>query len=169
VQPYSDSLRGSSDKIGTIQRRLAWPLRKDDTHKSRSVPNFLHVTALLPRVLEPPKPTSDGTWVVEQHPRRIAWPEAFWCGALGVHRHANIAAGCRVVHSAFVATPDKVIVTQGNPPKRVAEDKFSQNPIRHDMRDAGRPSPKEAPAAHSTFPSTPAGQRQACAHNQCCV
>ena len=27
-------------KIGTIQRRLAWPLRKDDTHKSRSVNNF---------------------------------------------------------------------------------------------------------------------------------
>ena len=37
----SDSLRGSSDKIGTIQRRLAWPLRKDDTHKSRSVNDFL--------------------------------------------------------------------------------------------------------------------------------
>ena len=35
----SDSLRGSSVKIGTIQRRLAWPLRKDDTHKSRSVNN----------------------------------------------------------------------------------------------------------------------------------
>ena len=35
----SDSLRGSSVKIGTIQRRLAWPLRKDDTHKSRSVTN----------------------------------------------------------------------------------------------------------------------------------
>ena len=32
---YLDSLRGSSVKIGTIQRRLAWPLRKDDTHKSR--------------------------------------------------------------------------------------------------------------------------------------
>ena len=30
----------SSDKIGTLQRRLAWPLRKDDTHKSRSVPSF---------------------------------------------------------------------------------------------------------------------------------
>ena len=27
-----DSFRGSSDKIGTIQRRLAWPLREDDTH-----------------------------------------------------------------------------------------------------------------------------------------
>ena len=35
-----DSLRGSSVKIGTIQRRFAWPLRKDDTHKSRSVNNF---------------------------------------------------------------------------------------------------------------------------------
>ena len=40
-----DSLRGSSVKIGTIQRRLAWPLRKDDTHKSRSVTIFLHATA----------------------------------------------------------------------------------------------------------------------------
>ena len=35
-----DPLRRSSVKIGTIQRRLAWPLRKDDTHKSRSVTNF---------------------------------------------------------------------------------------------------------------------------------
>ena len=35
-----DSLRGSSVKIGTIQRRFAWPLRKDDTHTSRSVSNF---------------------------------------------------------------------------------------------------------------------------------
>ncbi len=30
----------TSDKIGMIQRRLAWPLRKDDTHKSRNGPNF---------------------------------------------------------------------------------------------------------------------------------
>ena len=36
-----DSLPRSSDKIGMIQRRLAWPLRKDDTHKSRSIPSFL--------------------------------------------------------------------------------------------------------------------------------
>ena len=34
------SLRGSSVKIGTIQRRLAWPPRKDDTHKSISVNIF---------------------------------------------------------------------------------------------------------------------------------
>ena len=39
-QVHLDSLRGSSVKIGTIQRRLAWPLRKDDTLKSRSVTNF---------------------------------------------------------------------------------------------------------------------------------
>ena len=35
-----DSLWGTSDKIGTIQRRLAWPLRKDDTHKLRRVDYF---------------------------------------------------------------------------------------------------------------------------------
>ena len=39
-QNYADAGRleprkRSSAKIGTIQRRLAWPLRKDDTHKSR--------------------------------------------------------------------------------------------------------------------------------------
>ena len=38
--PFLDPLRRSSVKIGTIQRRLAWPLRKDDTHKSRSVTSF---------------------------------------------------------------------------------------------------------------------------------
>ena len=38
-----DSLRRLSVKIGTIQRRLAWPLRKDDTHKSRSVNIFLQI------------------------------------------------------------------------------------------------------------------------------
>merc|ERR1711907_590530 len=35
-----DLLRESSVKIGTIQRRLAWPLRKDDTHKSRKYNHF---------------------------------------------------------------------------------------------------------------------------------
>ena len=40
----TDSLRGTSGKIGTIQRRLAWPLRKDDTHKSRSVTIFLKIS-----------------------------------------------------------------------------------------------------------------------------
>ncbi|TYH46441.1 hypothetical protein ES332_D11G335500v1 [Gossypium tomentosum] len=39
-QPSGVVPSGTSDKIGTIQRRLAWPLRKDDTHKSRNGPNF---------------------------------------------------------------------------------------------------------------------------------
>ena len=47
----SDSLRRSSVKIGTIQRRLAWPLRKDDTHKSRSVSIFLFFDLVCPRAL----------------------------------------------------------------------------------------------------------------------
>ena len=42
-QLLTDSLRGSSIKIGTIQRRLAWPLRKDDTHKSGSVLIFFTI------------------------------------------------------------------------------------------------------------------------------
>ena len=46
----SDSLRGSSVKIGTIQRRLAWPLRKDDTHKSRRVHKFFVLFCLAPEV-----------------------------------------------------------------------------------------------------------------------
>ena len=36
-------LRKSSVKIETIHKRLAWPLRKDDTHKSRSVNIFVKV------------------------------------------------------------------------------------------------------------------------------
>ena len=49
-----DSLRGSSVKIGTIQRRLAWPPRKDDTHThtSRNVNNMsgrARLCALLAR------------------------------------------------------------------------------------------------------------------------
>ena len=47
----SDPLRRSSVKIGTIQRRLAWPLRKDDTHKSRSVSHFLTSCQLVAMVL----------------------------------------------------------------------------------------------------------------------
>ena len=35
-----DSLRGSSPKLGTIQIILAWPLRKDEMHKSRSVSKY---------------------------------------------------------------------------------------------------------------------------------
>ena len=47
-----EPLRWSSVKIGTIQRRLAWPLRKDDTHKSRSIALlFSHVDCASQPVL----------------------------------------------------------------------------------------------------------------------
>ena len=36
-----DSLRGSSVNIGTMQRRLAWPLRKDDTHNDQDDVNHV--------------------------------------------------------------------------------------------------------------------------------
>jgi len=36
---------GSSVKIGKIQRRLAWPLCKDDTHNSRRSITFFFVYA----------------------------------------------------------------------------------------------------------------------------
>ncbi|KAH6556462.1 hypothetical protein KP509_1Z176900 [Ceratopteris richardii] len=54
---------GTSDKIGTIQRRLAWPLRKDDTHKSRN--GCARVLALVP------SGTSDKIGTIQ---RRLAWP-----------------------------------------------------------------------------------------------
>ena len=41
--PSSGVTPVSYDKIGTIQRRLAWPLRKDDTHKSRTYHFFFLV------------------------------------------------------------------------------------------------------------------------------
>ena len=84
--PLPDSLRGSSVKIGTIQRRLAWPLRKDDTHKSRSVSNSFANSIFRP------VPWLSGPVVVELCPpplldslrgssvkigtiqRRLAWP-----------------------------------------------------------------------------------------------
>ena len=40
----SESRKRSSAKIGTIQRRLAWPLRKDDTHKSRMYHFFVSLS-----------------------------------------------------------------------------------------------------------------------------
>ena len=36
-----DSLRGSSVRIGTMQRSSGWPPRKDDMHKSRSANTFM--------------------------------------------------------------------------------------------------------------------------------
>ena len=50
---YIYILRGSSVKLGTIQRRLAWPLRKDDTRKSRR-PRPLQYISRGPGCIEDP-------------------------------------------------------------------------------------------------------------------
>ena len=60
-----DSLRGSSVKIGTMQRILAWPLRKDDTHTSRSANGFY-----LPRA----EPRCGGHAVALPRPRPVLSP-----------------------------------------------------------------------------------------------
>ena len=52
------ALRGSSVKLGTMQRRLAWPLRKDDMRKSRSVNNALRKRC--PRLASRPSPCRPG-------------------------------------------------------------------------------------------------------------
>ena len=51
----ADPLRGSSVNIGTTQRTLAWPLRKDEKRTSRSV------NICLPLVDTPPASGSQGT------------------------------------------------------------------------------------------------------------
>ena len=87
VEVRGNSLRGSSVKIGTMQRRLARPLRKDDTRKSRSVNNCMFVevggpTSRLPdQGSEPSAPCADhsplrsGGWTL---PGRIWTAGVMW-------------------------------------------------------------------------------------------
>ena len=67
----TDSLQGSSVKIGTIQRRLAWPLLKDDTHESRSVQSFFFFCR--DRFL------AEGQSTTLQDPVRTSQTAAVWC------------------------------------------------------------------------------------------
>ena len=56
-------------KIGTIQRRLAWPLRKDDTHKSRKDRYFFLVFG---RVTPPRDDASGFLSILVLYPRQNA-------------------------------------------------------------------------------------------------
>ena len=57
-----DSLRGSSVKLGAIRRRLAWPLRKDDTHNMVSFVRGKPVGAMAAaRCLAQPREAARGT------------------------------------------------------------------------------------------------------------
>ena len=88
-----DSLRGSSVKIGTIQRRLAWPLRKDDTHKSRSVNNFFVGGPLGYRrgVLGYPQWASGLVWEASLAGVGHVWP---WLLVVRVLRQAYTTFDC---------------------------------------------------------------------------
>jgi hypothetical protein len=52
----------TTDKIGTRQRRLARPVRKDDMHKFRNGPNFLSCTN---------DPLYDGHWLIDKTKRHF--------------------------------------------------------------------------------------------------
>ena len=66
-----DSFRGSSVKIGTTQRRLAWPLHKDDTHKSRSIILGGFATSADP-VKDLPGTSGEAFWEVRQSPGELS-------------------------------------------------------------------------------------------------
>ena len=71
-----DPLRRSSIKIGTAQRRLAWHLRKDDTHKSRSV-----CITFSPAVYAQFNSTLDGMpllFVASKQGLKIVCDDHFW-------------------------------------------------------------------------------------------
>nr|PNR31501.1 hypothetical protein PHYPA_025622 [Physcomitrium patens] len=53
----------TSDKIGTIQRRLVWPLRKDDTHNSSNGPNFFFSFSLTFRCFFLSSLATSAAWV----------------------------------------------------------------------------------------------------------
>lgn len=46
IAPFGDAY----EKIGTIQRRLAWPLHKDDTLFQSGRPTGLNIYFLLPTI-----------------------------------------------------------------------------------------------------------------------
>jgi hypothetical protein len=56
---YSSShFGGTYNKIGTIQRRLAWPLRKDDTQNREAFHIFLLILAATKAQNTPPASTT---------------------------------------------------------------------------------------------------------------
>ena len=123
VLSYSDSPRRSSVKIGTIQRRLAWPLRKDGTLNSRRVTKFFVAriretagcagrgrgasgrpgTGNRTRnlgVFSPPRPPLSNPGSDRLGPERGAHPSMRWC---------SIAAFFSRKHRSFIGFSSEII------------------------------------------------------------
>ncbi len=134
-----DSLRGSSVKIGTIQRRLAWPLRKDDTHKSRSVNNSL-TTAWLRQ----PLPFVPGQAVCD---RCVAWRARASHNRMPTHarksRTPATSARARpqqtLTHALLVAKAGEVF-PGGRPPPKMQTHAQPTHPA-----TGAHPRPQQAP------------------------
>ena len=116
LQKLLDSLRGSSVKIGTIQRRLAWPLRKDDTHKSRSVNNFLD-NAARDLVAHPPLRRE----ILACLSGRVISPVAF--GAMVM----KCGGTAHVLQTVLMAYPDQASSLQGS--RSVSSDILAANDL----------------------------------------
>ena len=171
-----DSLRGSSVKIGTIQRRLAWPLRKDDTHKSRSVNNFFGHRSPGPR----PSPY-ELTWLVEGEvltrtiPHASQTPYELTSLQLGedlarpsprenYKTHQNLQKQNQTKHNHKKGT--KITQNQGKPqemtkmPKILAKtSKIEPKSAKDTKNQAHRPTPKTNPKPFTPKPFTLGGPK----------
>ncbi len=132
-----DSLRGSSVKIGTIQRRLAWPLRKDDTHKSRSVNNSFD--------------------------NRLAASTVAVCAGAGCLRPLRCLARARLPQQDAHARP-QITHARNKRPRTPATDAHARAPggksWQHpEVFPGGRPPPKMQTHAQPTHPATGAHPR----------
>ncbi|PRP78268.1 hypothetical protein PROFUN_13899 [Planoprotostelium fungivorum] len=84
----------ASVKIGTIQRRLAWPLRKDDT-QNREVPNFLKFLMLT-------RPDIDNLRCV-LYLLSAFWHSSAQTGITGTRSNDDCLYG--LIHRSFVDHP----------------------------------------------------------------
>ena len=142
-----DSLRGSSVKIGTIQRRLAWPLRKDDTHKARSVTNFLphlHLLDGLGLCVAIP-PVTQGL---------LAWSAAGQVIAQGLLASTHLSAQHMALASSPLlakSMPCRGLVCPSSCPKRPDKPQGSLSKYRPPPEDI----PRTSPPPHSTSLGAP--------------
>ena len=104
----SDSLRGPSVNIGTTQRRLAWPLRKDDTHKLNCELSVKYVAAGHLNMTTTPKTQSlhaDHQQIHTEHSNaKSNWPQDTLIGALSADNWTHFVAIAEQARDMLVPT-----------------------------------------------------------------